>query len=120
MDPSQKCSPEGARLLWTRRPRSPHGVVLLLHGGQEHSTVPTSWRQGSVLRMLPFAVTLGRRGRGDLAVALCRYAVCGWNEGASPVRDARWALGQVESDYPGLPVALVGYSMGGRVAPSNG
>ena len=48
---------------------------------------------------------------------MLRYAVRGWNgEAASPVPDARAALDQISEAYPGVPIALVGHSMGGRVA----
>lgn len=109
-------SPHGARLRFQHRPAAPEQVVLVLHGGQAHGHEPTSWRQASVLRVMPFAWSLASAGRGRLVVAFLRYAVRGWNENGDPLRDARWALQQIETAYPGLPVALVGYSMGGRVA----
>ncbi|MGB5953649.1 MAG: alpha/beta hydrolase [Ornithinimicrobium sp.] len=109
-------SPLGARLRYQHRPTTPVGVVLVLHGGQAHSQEATSWRQASVLRVMPFAWSLASAGRGQLVVAFLRYAVRGWNTGGDPLRDARWALQEIGYRYPGLPVALVGYSMGGRVA----
>lgn len=109
-------SPAGARLRFQHRPTDPVAVVLVLHGGQAHSQEPTSWRQGSVLRVMPFAWSLASAGRGRLAVAFLRYAVRGWNSDGDPLRDARWALTEIEKAYPGMPIALVGYSMGGRVA----
>ena len=55
-----------------------------------------------------------------LAVALLRFAQTGWNspECPSPVRDARWALGQLGDEYGNLPVVLLGHSMGARTALS--
>jgi alpha-beta hydrolase superfamily lysophospholipase len=106
-----------AELKWTHESSAPRGVVLVLHGGQSQSQVPTSWTNLSVLRMLPFAWAVAGQGRGGLSVALLRYAVRGWNGStASPVADARAALDQVSARHPGVPVGLLGHSMGGRVA----
>ncbi|MGB3686072.1 MAG: dienelactone hydrolase family protein [Ornithinimicrobium sp.] len=109
-------SPDGARLTYRRRPDEPVALVLTLHGGQAWGTEPTSWRQASVLRVMPFTRELARAGRGGIAVAHLRYAVRGWNAHGDPLRDARWALAQIDVAHPGLPIGLVGYSMGGRVA----
>ena len=56
-------------------------------------------------------------GRDGLAVARLRYRVRGWNGAdAAPVADAHWALDQLTARFPGVPIALVGHSMGGRAA----
>jgi alpha-beta hydrolase superfamily lysophospholipase len=56
-------------------------------------------------------------GAGQIAVASLRYAVRGWNgSDQSPLADARLALEQIGAKYPGLPIGLLGHSMGGRVA----
>ena len=34
----------------------------------------------------------------------------------SPVQDARWALSQISREHPGVPVYLLGHSMGGLTA----
>jgi alpha-beta hydrolase superfamily lysophospholipase len=93
-------------------------VVLVLHGGQEHSHAPTSPWHSSPLRMVPFARALHRAGRDHgVAVWRARYQVRGWNgEERSPVPDARAALEQVRARYADAPVVLVGHSMGGRTA----
>jgi dienelactone hydrolase len=93
-------------------------VALVLHGGREASTSPVRPSQLAVLRMVPFAASLRRNGRAHgLAVARLRYVVRGWNgELRSPVADVRWALAQLTTRYPDVPVALVGHSMGGRAA----
>jgi len=91
-------------------------LVLVLHGGQAYGLGPTSWWQASVLRLAPFTAAIARRGRRDLAVCFLRYAVRGWNAGADPLRDARWALAQMEEAHGDVPIVLVGYSMGGRTA----
>lgn len=108
-------APTSARLRLVHRPTTPRAAVLVLHGGQESSADPTSWRQLSVWRSRLFASAIARAGRDDLAVFFLRYAVRGWNGGA-PVGDARWALAQVRAQVPGVPVGVFGYSMGGRVA----
>ena len=94
------------------------GIALVMHGGRSTSTAPVRARQLAVLRMLPFAKALQRTGGPDgLVVARLRYAVRGWNGATrSPVADATWALEQLIEQFPGVPVALVGHSMGGRTA----
>lgn len=93
-------------------------VVLVLHGGQEHSREPARARQLAALRMAPFAAALRRAGRPyGVAVWTLGYRYRGWNgPEASPVPDARWALDQVRERHGELPVVLVGHSMGARTA----
>ena len=92
-------------------------MVLVLHGGQDASRRPARWHNLAVLRMVPVARAVAKAGQGTFAVAMLRYAVRGWNgAAASPVPDARAALDQISEAYPGVPIALVGHSMGGRVA----
>ncbi|MBM6401617.1 alpha/beta hydrolase [Phycicoccus sonneratiae] len=98
-------------------PEDPQGVVLVLHGGAERSHEPVSWRRLAVVRMLPFATALQHGAEGRLAVLRLKYRVRGWNgHEQDPVHDARWALERIRRVLPGAPVALVGHSMGGRVA----
>ncbi len=98
--------------------RGVRAVALVLHGGQETSTARAHRLRPAYLRMLPFARDLRRSGRqAGLAVWVLRYRYRGWNgPDRDPVRDARWALGEIRRAHPGVPVALVGHSMGGRVA----
>lgn len=93
-------------------------MVLVLHGGEERSTAAAHRFRPAYLRMLPFAHDLARSGRRDgLGVWLLRYRHRGWNSpDLDPVVDARWALEQLRRHHPGVPVVLVGHSMGGRVA----
>jgi len=104
-------------LHWDDAPAEPEAVVLVLHGGQDHSERPATWTNLAVLRMLPIARSIARAGDGRLAVVRLRYAVRGWNGSAArPLTDGREAMDVIAARYPGVPVALVGHSMGGRVA----
>lgn len=103
------------------RPSSVDGVravVLLLHGGQETSLRRASRWRPAYLRMLPFAHDLHRTGRAHgVAVWLLCNRFRGWNRpDLHPVADARFALERIRAEHPGAPVALVGHSMGARVA----
>ncbi|MDQ7803160.1 alpha/beta fold hydrolase [Amycolatopsis sp. A133] len=93
-------------------------VVLVLHGGAEHGTGRVQPWKPAYLRMVPIARALHRAGRKDgVEVRLLRNRRYGWNAPAEdPVDDARWALDRIQADHPGLPVVLVGHSMGARVA----
>jgi dienelactone hydrolase len=93
-------------------------VVLVLHGGTELSTAPVSRWKLAYLRMIPLARALHRAGARDgLEVRLMRNRLYGWNAPElDPVSDARWALERIRAEHPGLPIVLVGHSMGGRVA----
>ncbi|GAB3884849.1 alpha/beta hydrolase [Kibdelosporangium lantanae] len=100
------------RQLGSKHPRL---AVLVLHGGREHGTDPVPPLALAYLRMVPFARDLARDPA--LAVFQLRYRVRGWNAPElSPVADARWALERIRATFPDVPVALVGHSMGGRVA----
>jgi alpha-beta hydrolase superfamily lysophospholipase len=93
-------------------------VVLVLPGGKARSTEPGDPAQLAWARMRPFAATLHRRGAGlGVAVWSVRYRYRGWNgDEQSPVDDTRWALDEVRRRHGGVPVVLVGHSMGGRTA----
>ena len=95
-----------------------HAVALVLHGGRSHGTGRVRASQLAVLRMVPFAKHLRRAGAvNGLAVARLRYVQRGWNGAEqAPLADARWALAELERRFPGVPVGLVGHSMGGRTA----
>ncbi len=91
--------------------------MLLLHGGEPHQFAPVRPFDVSVLRMFPFGRSVIRAGGGRITVATLRYAVRGWNgDQESPLPDARWAIDQIVERFGGLPLGLVGHSMGGRVA----
>jgi acetyl esterase/lipase len=95
-------------------PAQPPAVVLVLHGGRARSTESGERKRLTYLRMLPFAWMLARRG---LAVYVLRYRVRGWNAPARDAMvDARWATTALAERHPGVPLVLLGHSMGGRAA----
>ncbi|KGN37202.1 alpha/beta hydrolase [Knoellia subterranea] len=97
-------------------PASPEGVALVIHGGGEKGYGPMPWWEGPVLRMWPFARAIERAAGDRLAVVRLKNRYHGWNgDEQTPLVDARWALERIRSRYAGLPLALIGHSMGGRV-----
>ncbi len=91
----------------------------MLHGGQEHSEEPVQNKHASWWRMASMARSLrGYADENTVAVSLLQYRLRGWNGSSdpAPVRDARWALSRLADAHPGLPVVVVGHSMGGRTA----
>ncbi|MYR04866.1 alpha/beta fold hydrolase [Gordonia sp. SID5947] len=95
---------------------SPELLVLVLPGGTDSSYRPFSARQASALRMYPFTWSIRARFGRSVTVRQVRYRVYGWNGAqASPMPYARAALDDLERTHPGVPVVLIGHSMGGRV-----
>jgi pimeloyl-ACP methyl ester carboxylesterase len=97
---------------------TPRGAVLLLHGGAEHGLRRPSRLNGPSWRMRPFVRALAREAGADrLLLAEARYRHRGWNgERADAARDAEAALDELDTRAGGVPVVLVGHSMGGRAA----
>lgn len=93
-------------------------VAVVLPGGKVESVDPVGPRHVAVLRMLPFARLLHRRGHAaGLAVWTVRYRCKGWNgEQMSPVTDVEWVLAELRRRHGDVPVVLIGHSMGGRAA----
>ena len=101
-----------------RVPRDARAVALVLHGGAERTVEPVDrrslswWRGRKLVRDLAPGLA-----RDDVGIVLLRYRVRGWNAGRGPVpdpvADARWAVDELTRRH-GLPVAVVGHSMGGR------
>ena len=117
MAPSFARMDRAPSLSFTGHHGHPEAVVLLLHGGSPDSFEPVRGYDPSVVRMIPFGLSVVRAGGGQIALAKLRYAVRGWNGDAeSPLADARWALDQIAERFGPLPIGLVGHSMGGRVA----
>ena len=114
-----RMSEESAPSVLVRAATAPvRAVALVLPGGKADSLAPTSPGQLTALRMRPFVTELHRRGgRHGLEVRALRYRVRGWNgTRMSPVEDAQWALEQIRETHGAVPVAVLGHSMGGRVA----
>ncbi len=100
-------------------PAEPRAVLLLLHGGQQHNVEPVKNRHASWWRMAALARSLRRFAtEHDFALSLLQYGQRGWNDltDPSPVRDARAAIGELAERHPGVPIVLIGHSMGGRTA----
>lgn len=100
------------------KPRRPGAtaVTLLLHGGGEVSRERVRAWNGAALRMRPIGRAIRRRDSGVLT-AFLRFRVRGWNgTAADPLADVEFALARIRESCPGLPIILVGHSMGGRAA----
>jgi dienelactone hydrolase len=99
-------------------PAAPRAAVLLLHGGRADSLAPPRALDLPALRMRPFGTALRRAPRGrEVALARVRYRHRGWNgDAAHAAEDAREALAELTARAPGVPVVLIGHSMGGRAA----
>ncbi len=107
-----------ARLVAARTPSQPVGGVLVLHGGgSREAERPVSPTQLSVLRMIPIADRIARRGHGRLAVWRVLNSARGWDQAQTPLADVRWALERIRRHLPAsAPIGLVGHSLGGRAA----
>ncbi len=97
-------------------PADARDLVVVAHGGQEHSLEePHDWRH-ALLRMWPLAQAAHRAAPGA-QVALMRYRYRGWNGAeAHAAADVRRVLDAVPERVE--RVVLVGHSMGGRAVVS--
>lgn len=106
------------RVIEVERPRA---LVILVHGGLVRSKLPVSDSNLSVgwalMRTYQDRLSTHLAARGvEVWALLHRYA--GWNSDAhpSPVPDLEWALDEARRLRPGVPVVVVGHSMGARTA----
>jgi dienelactone hydrolase len=95
---------------------APLAVALFCHGGTVASVEPPKERALSLVRMRAIEQFVSAAGSGlGLTTHLLRYRVAGWNGPAADAHaDVRWALDEIRAEHPGLPIVLVGHSMGGR------
>lgn len=98
-------------------PGAPRALILMLHGGTQRSTEPVGGRSASWQRSLFMQRAIAPAAERDqVSVWLLRYRERGWNGGPDRIADARWALDRARAAHPGLPITLLGHSMGARVA----
>lgn len=103
------------RLLGGELPDPVRAVALLLPGGFLASHLKP--RAITDLGLAGPRRQLRRHAADGLAVRLVRYRYWGWNGAdADTAADARWALDELAARFPGVPVVLVGNSLGGRAA----
>ena len=93
----------------------------MLHGGAKTGTETVADGSASFWRTSRMRDSIQERiHEAGLSLWLLRFGIRGWNLGVadepSPVPDARWALEQVAREHPGLPIVLLGHSMGARTA----
>ncbi|MFI9106052.1 alpha/beta hydrolase [Streptomyces fildesensis] len=104
----------------------PSAAVLILHGGRETGLKPPppGLLNLPAVRMSPFARSLARATRdargddgGRVLVRSTRYTHRGWNGAREdPLHDVVRALDALQDETGGIPVVLLGHSMGGRAA----
>ena len=95
------------------------GILLLLHGGPEKGTEPVSGTRGAFVQIEHLRRRVGPRvAKAGVATWSLQNGVVGWNdeESPAPVADARAALAEAQHAHPGVPIVLIGHSMGGRAA----
>ncbi|RZT20467.1 putative esterase [Kribbella sp. VKM Ac-2569] len=100
-----------------RHPAGATELVLLAHGGEEHSRAdPHLWRPAA-LRMWPFAQA-ARSVAPNVAIGFLRYRFRGWNDVGDAAIDLRTVLDELP---PAISrVLLIGHSMGGRATVAAG
>jgi len=95
------------------------GLALFCHGGTATSVEPPREAALSLVRMRAIEQFVrGSAGDRGVGTHLLRYRVAGWNGAAADAyNDVRWAIEQLRAEHgPGVPIVLVGHSMGGRAA----
>jgi pimeloyl-ACP methyl ester carboxylesterase len=93
------------------------GCVLVLPGGKVTSDRPSRSWQLANLRMAFFARALRRRLGAGIEVRRVQYRLRGWNAPSmDALHDAAVALDEARRRFEPGQIAVVGHSMGGRVA----
>jgi pimeloyl-ACP methyl ester carboxylesterase len=93
------------------------GCVLVLPGGKVRSDSPSRRWQLANVRMAIFARALRRRLGPGVDIRLMRYRLRGWNgPRLDALHDAAAMLADVRKQFSPDQIAVVGHSMGGRVA----
>jgi pimeloyl-ACP methyl ester carboxylesterase len=91
--------------------------VLILPGGRPESSQAARPWQLANQRMALLAGSLRRRLGPGVRVGLVQYRLRGWNTPhLDAVRDALVALDGLREEFAARQIAVVGHSMGGRVA----
>ncbi|MDO5628465.1 MAG: alpha/beta fold hydrolase [Mobilicoccus sp.] len=92
-------------------------IVITLHGGPEHGFSATRPWSAPYLRMIPFARAVRTRSKDRIGVVRVRHTHTGWNGGEqTTLGEVRWLLAELTETHPGLPIGLLGHSLGGRTA----
>jgi pimeloyl-ACP methyl ester carboxylesterase len=96
---------------------APLGCVLVLPGGRVRSQQPSRRWQLANVRMVFVARALRRRLGPEVDVRQVQYRLRGWNSPRlDPLRDAERVLEDMRRRCQPGNIAVVGHSMGGRVA----
>jgi pimeloyl-ACP methyl ester carboxylesterase len=96
---------------------APRGCVLVLPGGRVRSQQPSQQWQLANVRMVFVARALRRRLGPEVDVRQVQYRLRGWNAPRmDPLRDAERVLEDMQRRCQPDNIAVVGHSMGGRVA----
>jgi pimeloyl-ACP methyl ester carboxylesterase len=97
--------------------KSVNGCVLVLPGGKVRSDRPSRSWQLANLRIALFATALRRRLGRDVEVRRVRYRLRGWNSPQmDALHEAEAVLDRARERFEPQQIAVVGHSMGGRVA----
>jgi pimeloyl-ACP methyl ester carboxylesterase len=103
-------------LVW--HPAGATDLVVLAHGGMEHSQASPYLWSAPLLRMWPFAGA-ARSAVPAAAIGLLRYRYRGWNgDAADSAADLRVVLDELPPVIQ--RVVLIGHSMGGRAVVAAG
>lgn len=118
MDDDTPTTRQRRRLVTHALPAEPRAAALFLHGGRESGLAsPRRWSLPA-LRMRPFVRSVAAATAAHpVALAEVRYRHSGWNgDRADAALDAWSAVEELLAATDGVPLVLVGHSMGARAA----